>query len=128
TGERDNAALTPVTADQVQRRARAVTPLAAVGIGAMLLALSVATASAQTAKPQRAELVAAPLQLADSGKRVPDSAASTTKAAAALPKWFDELAVNAFVSTGYVYNSGRPATGTNSYRVFDFNDNSFNLD
>jgi nitrogen regulatory protein P-II 1 len=29
TGERDNAALTPVTANEVQRRARAVTPLAA---------------------------------------------------------------------------------------------------
>jgi nitrogen regulatory protein P-II 1 len=29
TGERDNAALTPVTANEVQRRARAVSPLAA---------------------------------------------------------------------------------------------------
>ncbi len=29
TGERDNAALTPVTADEVQRRAQGVTPLAA---------------------------------------------------------------------------------------------------
>src|SRR5438046_1387110 len=29
TGERDNAALTPVTADVVQRRARSITPLAA---------------------------------------------------------------------------------------------------
>ena len=29
TGERDNAALTPVTANEVQRRARAVAPLAA---------------------------------------------------------------------------------------------------
>jgi nitrogen regulatory protein P-II 1 len=29
TGERDNAALTPVTAEAVQRRARAVTPLVA---------------------------------------------------------------------------------------------------
>ncbi|HEY0529596.1 MAG TPA: porin [Gemmatimonadaceae bacterium] len=45
-----------------------------------------------------------------------------------LPKWFDEIAVNAFVSSAYQYNANRPATGTNSYRVFDFNDNSFNLD
>ncbi|MEP6857081.1 MAG: outer membrane beta-barrel protein, partial [Gemmatimonadales bacterium] len=43
-------------------------------------------------------------------------------------KWFDEIAVNAFVSTAYVYNGNRPATGTSSYRVFDFIDNSFNLD
>jgi len=43
-------------------------------------------------------------------------------------KWFEEIAVNAFVSTAYVYNANRPATGISSYRVFDFIDNSFNLD
>lgn len=94
-----------------------------------MLALSVAaTAGSQDAKAQGAQLIAAPLSLADSGKTPTDSAASTTVAAAALPKWFDDLAVNAFVSTAYVYNGNRPATGANSYRVFDFNDNSFNLD
>ncbi len=44
------------------------------------------------------------------------------------PKWFEEIAVNVFASTAYVYNSNRPATGNTSYRVFDFIDNSFNLD
>src|SRR5882672_6966202 len=53
---------------------------------------------------------------------------AATKAAAALPKWFDELAVNAFVSTAYEYNSNRPTNGASSFRVFDFSDNSFNLD
>ena len=43
-------------------------------------------------------------------------------------KWFEEIAVNAFVSTSYLYNTNRPDAGTNSYRVFDFSDNSFNLD
>jgi len=63
------------------------------------------------------------------GAQTIDSAPpSTGTTAAALPKWFDELAVNAFVSTAFQYNSNRPATGANSYRVFDFNDNSFNLD
>jgi hypothetical protein len=57
-----------------------------------------------------------------------DSAAHVSAAAAALPKWFDELSVNAFVSTAFQYNGNRPTTGANSYRVFDFNDNSFNLD
>jgi hypothetical protein len=104
-------------------------PSSWIGIIAAMLALSVAaTAAAQTATPPRAELLAAAIPLTDSGKTPTDSAASTTKAAEALPKWFDELAVNAFVSTGYVYNGNRPATGANSYRVFDFNDNSFNLD
>jgi hypothetical protein len=105
-------------------------PSCAVRLCGAMLALSVAAENAggQAAKSQGTELVAAPLSPADSGKPPADSAASTAKAAAALPKWFEEIAVNAFVSTAYVYNSNRPATGTNSYRVFDFNDNSFNLD
>ena len=94
-----------------------------------ILSLSIgATAGAQTVKLQRSDSLAAVVPRADSDKAPADSAATTKAAAAALPKWFDELAVNAFVSTGYEYNGNRPATGTNSYRVFDFNDNSFNLD
>jgi hypothetical protein len=98
--------------------------------GAMLvLSVAAATASGQTANSQATQLIAAAPARADTGKTTADSTASTTKAAvAALPKWFDEIAVNAFVSTAYIYNTNRPATGTNSYRVFDFNDNSFNLD
>src|SRR5688500_20336693 len=42
--------------------------------------------------------------------------------------WLDDLEVNAFVSSAYSYNGNRPATGASSYRVFDFNDNSFNID
>jgi hypothetical protein len=87
-----------------------------------------ATASAQSAKPHAVDILATTVSRADSSKPPADSAASTTKAAAALPKWFDEIAVNAFVSTAYVYNANRPSTGTSSYRVFDFIDNSFNLD
>ena len=93
--------------------------------GAMLALAVAASAGGQEAKAQGAQLIAAPLSRADSSKTTPDS---TTKAAAALPKWFDELAVNAFVSTAYEYNSNRPTTGASSYRVFDFSDNSFKLD
>jgi hypothetical protein len=104
--------------------------LVAATLALTILALSIAaTAGAQTVKLQRSDSLAPVVPRADSDKAPADSAAaSTTKAAAALPKWFDELAVNAFVSTAYVYNGNRPATGANSYRVFDFNDNSFNLD
>ena len=95
----------------------------------LLLALTIAaSAGAQTAVPHRSDsVIIASVTRADSGKPTADSAAAA-KTAAALPKWFDEIAVNAFVSTAYQYNSNRPATGANSYRVFDFNDNSFNLD
>jgi len=94
-----------------------------------MLALAVAaTARAQTALPQRSDSqIVASVQSADSDKKPVDSV-SATKTAAALPKWFDEIAINAFVSSAYQYNSNRPASGTSSYRVFDYNDNSFNLD
>jgi hypothetical protein len=59
---------------------------------------------------------------------MPDSVKATATAVATIPKWFDLIALNAFVSSAYQYNGNRPASGTNSYRVFDFNDNSFNLD
>ena len=104
-------------------------PSRRIHLSGIMLALSFATtASGQDAKSQSAQLIAAAPSRADSGKAAADSTASTASAAAALPKWFDELAVNAFVSTAYQYNSNRPTTRTNSYRVFDFSDNSFNLD
>jgi hypothetical protein len=94
-----------------------------------MLALSVEmTAGARDANAQGAQLTAAVPSHPDSVNPPAASADSTVKAAAALPKWFDDLAVNAFVSTAYEYNSNRPTNGANSYRVFDFNDNSFNLD
>jgi hypothetical protein len=47
---------------------------------------------------------------------------------ASPPKWFEEIAVNGFVSASYSYNFNKPETGTNQLRVFDFDDNSFKLD
>jgi hypothetical protein len=44
------------------------------------------------------------------------------------PKWYDEIAVNGFLSTSYSYNFNRPDSGTNQFRTFDFNDNTFMLD
>jgi len=42
--------------------------------------------------------------------------------------WYEEIAVNGFLSTSYEYNLNRPASGTNQYRVFDFDDNTFKVD
>jgi len=97
--------------------------------GALLALLLAGTAQGQEAKAQGALIAAVPAHV-DSTK-APDKStapAAPAPAAAALPKWFDEIAVNAFASTAYIYNENRPATGTSSYRVFDYNDNSFNLD
>ncbi|HEV7389671.1 MAG TPA: porin [Gemmatimonadaceae bacterium] len=97
---------------------------------AMLVLSVAASAGGQAAGPPRTDSqIVASLPRTESGKAATDSApASTTATAAAIPKWFDLIAVNAFVSSAYQYNGNRPETGTNSYRVFDFNDNSFNLD
>ena len=96
-------------------------------ITASIFALAVATAaSAQTPSLQHSDSVVARVPHADSTKSPTDSTAAKT--VVALPKWFDQIAVNAFVSTAYQYNSNRPQSGVDSYRVFDYNDNSFNLD
>jgi hypothetical protein len=101
-------------------------------LGGVVVMLCIAVrAQGQDVKAQGPQLIAAVPSHADSVKaaeKSPTAAAPATAAAAALPKWFDEIAVNAFASTAYIYNGNRPATGTSSYRVFDYNDNSFNLD
>ena len=109
-------------------------PSLMISLAAATLALLVAAiAGGQTPAPQLTHSIATPLtdsgkSRADTDKKPSDTAAAATKTAEALPKWFDELAVNAFVSTAYEYNGNRPTNGVSSYRVFDFSDNSFNLD
>ena len=95
---------------------------------AATLAVFIATVANAQAPKLRPDSLAPVVPRADSNKASDSAASSTKAAAAALPKWFDDLAVNAFVSTAYEYNSNRPTTGTSSYRVFDANDNSFNID
>lgn len=46
----------------------------------------------------------------------------------AASRWYEEVTLNGFFSTSYSYNFGHPATGTNAYRVFDVDDNTFKLD
>src|SRR5262245_27401668 len=56
-----------------------------------------------------------------------DAADSTAVAAAPA---FTEARINfdAFLSSTYSYNFNRPASGTNQFRVFDFDDNTFKVD
>jgi len=46
----------------------------------------------------------------------------------AVPAWVREVTLNGLLSTSYSYNFNRPASGTNQYRVFDVNENTFALD
>jgi hypothetical protein len=56
------------------------------------------------------------------------AAPAPTPTPAPAPKWYDELAVNGFLSTTYNYNLNRPDSGTNQFRTFDSADNTFMLD
>ena len=42
--------------------------------------------------------------------------------------WYASVTMNGFLSASYSYNFNRPDSGTNQYRVFDFDDNSFKID
>jgi hypothetical protein len=54
-------------------------------------------------------------------------AAAPDSAAVERP-WYEELTLNGFVTSSYGYNFGRPPSRTNTYRVFDFDDNAFKVD
>jgi Putative beta-barrel porin-2, OmpL-like. bbp2 len=58
----------------------------------------------------------------------PAPAAPAAPAPPPAKPWYEEIAVNAFVSASYSYNFNRPDSGTNQLRVFDFDDNSFKVD
>jgi hypothetical protein len=58
----------------------------------------------------------------------PNPPAPTPIPTPAPKPWFEEISVNAFVSASYSYNFNRPDTGTNQFRVFDFDDNTFKVD
>ena len=42
--------------------------------------------------------------------------------------WYQEVSLNGFLSSSYSYNFNRPGSGTNGFRVFDFDDNAFKVD
>jgi hypothetical protein len=59
------------------------------------------------------------------------SAPTPTPAASDAPAakpWYEEITVNGFVSIFYEYNTNRPASGLNQYRVFDYDDNTIKVD
>jgi len=59
----------------------------------------------------------------------PAPAQEPAPAATPAPKpWYEEITVNGFVSATYSYNTNRPASGTNQFRVFDFDDNTVKVD
>jgi len=58
----------------------------------------------------------------------PATVRAQTADSAAPPPWIQEVTFNGLLSTSYSYNFNRPASGTNQFRVFDVNDNTFALD
>src|SRR5580765_3264108 len=58
----------------------------------------------------------------------PASASAQTEDSAGVPPWVQEVTLNGFLATSYSYNFNRPTSGTNQFRVFDVNDDTFALD
>jgi hypothetical protein len=58
----------------------------------------------------------------------PAVAPAPAPAPAAPRPWYETIGVNAFVTTSWSWNFNRPASGTNQYRVFDFDDNTIKID
>ena len=55
----------------------------------------------------------------------PAAAPAAPAATPPAPKWYDELAVNAFVSAGYLFNTNQPKSRVNQLRPLDYPSNSF---
>lgn len=68
------------------------------------------------------------VQAALAQEPAPTPTPAATPAPTPAPKWYDEIAVNGFVTASYSYNANRPESGTNQFRVFDFDDNTFKVD
>jgi hypothetical protein len=79
--------------------------------------------------PERAMRHAGPLtiaMLAGACLCVPRPCAA--EGGGAAPTWPPQVTLDGFLSTGYSYNFNRPTSGTNQFRVFDFDDNTFKID
>lgn len=74
--------------------------------------------------PLAALLAAAPSAAQEPPAATPPPAAAPD----AAPKWYEEISVNGMASVSWSYNFNRPASATNQYRVFDFDDNSIKVD
>jgi hypothetical protein len=55
-------------------------------------------------------------------------AGDTAAAGGAAPVWLGQVSLNGFLSSSYSYNFNHPSSGTNQFRVFDVQDNTFQLD
>lgn len=60
--------------------------------------------------------------------RPPAAWAQDSSGASPGRAWYQDISLNGFVSAGYSFNSNRPASRTNQFRVFDFSDATFKLD
>lgn len=97
--------------------------MVALALGAML------DADPSGAQESNASVSNPPVRLAVA----PDTTTKTAAPAPApavvpAPSFLTDIQVNAFASFGYNYNMNTPASRLSSYRVFDSDDNSFNVD
>jgi hypothetical protein len=97
------------------------------------IALALAELSTDTARAQAATQAGVPATTIVAVKVTPavktDSASSAAVAPAApIPTFFTEIQANAFASFGYTYNTNKPTSRLNGFRVFDSDANTFGVD
>lgn len=69
------------------------------------------------------------MTVAVAGREALGQSPAPSAAATPTPKpWYDEVTLNGFVSVTWSYNTNRPDSRANQYRVFDFDDNSAKID
>jgi len=92
---------------------------------AFLAAVALAGVCASAPRPSAAEDNASAAE-----RTAPADSAGTSRSplAIGLPAWLGEVSFDGFLSTSFSYNFNRPVSGTNQFRVFDFDDNTFKLD
>lgn len=102
------------------------TSLALWSLGALLAAdQALAQAPSANAANEPVRVATAPETTA---KALAPPPAPPPPPAPAQPSFLSDIQVNAFASFGYSYNTNTPANRLNSYRVFDADDNTFNID
>ena len=97
---------------------------------------SMIDAEAAAAQESKASVTSPPVRMAIAADTTAKGSATAPPAqpvpppvaTPAPPNVFTDIQANAFASFGYSYNMNTPTSRLNSYRVFDADDNSFNVD
>ncbi len=103
---------------------RPICRAAAVAVAALLTTPALADAPAGDAPDTK---VAQAVPPAATPSPAPAAQAAPAAPEPKPPPWYEQLSVNAFVESGYLFNVNQPSTRKNALRYFDAEDNTFSI-